>query len=155
MLSSEVPTSRSIYWRDMRGRSLFELPGRRARTRAVLLLGVLLSAGCSSGSSATEPEDGVPARLILTVPIDEKVRGLFLQNTVRLQVRIEDADRQPVVLSRQPAFHSRDPGVASVDPSGVILAEGAGSTFIRAELGASGRVLSDSVEIMVLRRPGH
>jgi hypothetical protein len=118
--------------------------GRLARAVAVVAsLGY--SVACGSATVA-DPVQSIS----LVGPSGEKAINMEIGGAVTLRLSALDASGATVNLDGAFHLNSRNPSVATIDSARVLRSLAGGYTYVVATLDRNGRILADSVEVIVV-----
>jgi hypothetical protein len=117
----------------------------RIRSRTALALALVALASCGGGGSSTDVVDDEPA----TLELSPDTLRLATDDTARITATVRNASGA-VLSGVAVTFATDDPAVATVDvPSGLVTAEGDGTTTIVAQVAPGGANLTKQVRVEV------
>lgn len=111
----------------------------------LILVPLLLSAGCGKESQPTRPADPVPARIVISPPSGQLTA---IGQLLRLNATLYDAAGN-TLTGLAIAWSSSDIAVATVSDDGVVIARSEGTTLITAAAGG----IRNQITVTVMRSP--
>lgn len=118
----------------------------RRRSRAVAVVASLGHVvACRSATVADQVQS-----ISLVGPSGEKVINIEIGGAVTLRLSALDASGATVSLDGAFHLNSRNPSVATIDSARVLRSLAGGYTYVVATLDRNGRILADSVEVIVV-----
>jgi hypothetical protein len=118
----------------------------RRRSRAVAVIASLGSAVACGSATVADPVHSIS----MVGPSGEKAINMEIGGAVTLRLSALDASGATVNVDGAFHLNSRNPSVATIDSARVLRSLAGGYTYVVATLNRNGRILADSVEVIVV-----